>query len=111
MFISRCQIRNYKSFRASEPIDLTPGFNVVVGQNNAGKTAFIEALSLQFANKLHKSITTASTSNASSKENSSVSMTIGIAEDEAFDILSQVEPVYVPTGKSGNVSKADIENQ
>jgi AAA15 family ATPase/GTPase len=58
MYIARFQIKNYKSFLSSQEIELTSGFNVVVGQNNAGKTALVEALSLHFDNKHHISIKT-----------------------------------------------------
>jgi len=51
MFISSFQINSYKSFRSSGEIRFTPGFNIVVGRNNAGKTALMEALSLQSTSK------------------------------------------------------------
>jgi hypothetical protein len=53
------QISNYKSFRDSGEVVLSPGFNVVVGKNDAGKSAFAEALNLRFQNKPHRSIATA----------------------------------------------------
>src|SRR5258706_7162421 len=55
MYISQFQIHNYKSFYESAPVDLGPGFNLVIGQNNVGKTALIQALSLRFAVKPHRS--------------------------------------------------------
>src|SRR6266699_4105749 len=58
MYIAKFQVNNYKSFLSSQEVDLTPGFNVVVGQNNAGKTAFVEALSLHFVDKYHISMKT-----------------------------------------------------
>ena len=42
----------------SEEIKFQPGFNVIVGQNNSGKTALIEALSLRFPNTPHRSLKT-----------------------------------------------------
>jgi hypothetical protein len=45
MYIKSFSIENYKSFHDSGRQELTPGFNVILGQNNAGKTALIEALS------------------------------------------------------------------
>lgn len=44
MHISRFKVTNYKSYRDPAAVEFTPGINVVVGQNNAGKTALIEAL-------------------------------------------------------------------
>ena len=44
MKISRIRIQSYKSFRNSPWIDLSPSRTVVVGQNNSGKTALLQAL-------------------------------------------------------------------
>src|SRR5262245_33293850 len=52
-FIS-IQIKNYKSFDESQKIRLASGRNVVVGQNNSGKTALLEAISLTFGREPHK---------------------------------------------------------
>jgi hypothetical protein len=55
MLIDQFQITNYKSFRVSEPIQLSVGFNVFIGKNNSGKTALLEAISLStLANKPHR---------------------------------------------------------
>jgi recombinational DNA repair ATPase RecF len=53
MHISKFQIANYKSFQESGEIVLKPGFNVLTGQNSAGKTALLEALTLQFTPTPH----------------------------------------------------------
>jgi energy-coupling factor transporter ATP-binding protein EcfA2 len=58
MLISSIEIYSYKGFRQSGEIKLTSGFNVIVGQNNVGKTALLEALSLQVPNKPHSSLET-----------------------------------------------------
>lgn len=50
------KIENYKSFRETEIIRLTDGFNVLIGKNNVGKTALLEALGLKFPNKPHRGI-------------------------------------------------------
>lgn len=55
MFIQRVEVWNYKSYDEPSPIELTSGFNVLVGQNNAGKTALLEGLSLSFSQKPHRS--------------------------------------------------------
>ncbi|HET6385618.1 MAG TPA: AAA family ATPase [Armatimonadota bacterium] len=58
MYISSIQIHNYKCFHEPERLELKPGVNVVTGQNNAGKSALLEALSLAFANSPHRSLAT-----------------------------------------------------
>lgn len=55
MHIQKLRILNYKSFRDSGFIEFGPGFNVIVGQNNSGKTALLEALRLHLGeDKPHK---------------------------------------------------------
>lgn len=46
MRISSFRISNYKSFIDSGEINLSPGFNVIIGQNNVGKTALFHLLKL-----------------------------------------------------------------
>jgi hypothetical protein len=58
MYISRFQVRNYKSFRDSSAVEFKPGFNIISGQNSAGKTALLEAMALDFTGKPHRSLTT-----------------------------------------------------
>ncbi len=58
MYITKFQIIDYKSFLRSQELHLTPGFNVIVGQNNVGKTALVEALGLRFKNEPHRSVRT-----------------------------------------------------
>lgn len=56
MYISKFQVFNYKSFKDSTLLEFKPGINIIIGQNNAGKTAFLEALELKFENIPHKNI-------------------------------------------------------
>ena len=58
MYLSKFQLLNYKSFRDSGVLEFKPGINIIVGANNSGKTALLEALSLKFQNYIHKSLTT-----------------------------------------------------
>lgn len=45
-YISKARIRNYKCFDDVE-VELGPHINVVIGKNNAGKTALLEALAFE----------------------------------------------------------------
>jgi predicted ATPase len=58
MYLSNFQLVNYKSFRDSGVLEFKPGINIIVGTNNSGKTALLEALSLSFENHIHKTLTT-----------------------------------------------------
>lgn len=98
MFIASCQIKNYKGFWDSEQINLTPGFNVVVGQNNAGKTALTEALSLQFQNNLHRSL------NRHPDGYSSIQTTWNAEAYEAFRFLRKLKNflITINSGEGAN---------
>ena len=54
MYLSKIRVRNYKSFRDSGDIEFKPGINIVVGQNNSGKTSLLEALGFKFEYNPHK---------------------------------------------------------
>src|SRR5262245_6296655 len=47
MRLCQLKIANYKGFRSTDWLRFGPSFNVVVGQNNAGKTALLETLRLR----------------------------------------------------------------
>ena len=89
MYIAKVQIKNYKSFLSSQELNLTPGFNVVVGQNNAGKTALVEALSLHFSDKYHMSMKTVPSPGVHLHDSvtSSVQIAFQLAEGEAEQLL------------------------
>lgn len=56
MYITKIIIENYKSFWESGEINFKKGINLIVGKNNSGKTALLEALSLNYdPKKIHKS--------------------------------------------------------
>src|SRR5689334_7052663 len=58
MAVAVLRIRNFKSFYDSGEIRFSERFTVIVGQNNAGKTALMEALSLQRGSVPHRSVRT-----------------------------------------------------
>src|SRR5260370_42189846 len=89
MYIAKFQVNNYKSFLSSQVVNLTSGFNVVVGQNNAGKTALVEAVSLHFENKNHLSLKTSPSPGVLLDDSflSTVKMAFQLAEGEAEQLL------------------------
>lgn len=50
MYISEITVKNYRSFKENK-VMFTPGLNVLIGHNNAGKTNLIKALQLVFDRK------------------------------------------------------------
>ncbi|HMO16345.1 MAG TPA: AAA family ATPase [Pirellulaceae bacterium] len=47
MYIARIRIQNYRCFRDSI-VEFQPGLNVIIGENNAGKTTLLKAIALVF---------------------------------------------------------------
>ena len=45
MYIARIRIQNYRCFKDST-IEFRPGLNVIIGENNSGKTTLLKALAL-----------------------------------------------------------------
>ena len=88
MHISKFKLHDYKSYLASSEIDLAAGFNIIVGQNNAGKTALLEALRLNFGGnaKPHRSLQTAPTADTLLEPNSSADVSVLISREELSDI-------------------------
>lgn len=56
------QLRNFMSFSDTGSVRFSDGFNVIVGQNNAGKSALLQGISLRFGDKPHLSLQTKPTS-------------------------------------------------
>lgn len=56
MFISELQLENYRVFKEKTKIEFNEGINVLIGQNNSGKTTLIKALSILFDHSSSKSM-------------------------------------------------------
>jgi len=55
MYIASLRIENFRCFRDAT-VEFTPSLNVIIGENNAGKTALIKALGLMFNRTGYKRI-------------------------------------------------------
>lgn len=98
MYLSKIRVKDYKSFRDSGEIEFKPGINIIVGQNNSGKTALLEALSLRFESKPHKSLKNISRAGlwrSSDKDlnknelQSKVEVSITISSEEVFQLKNE----------------------
>lgn len=87
MYISSIQIKNYKGYRDSARLDLNTGINIVVGKNNAGKTALLEALSIKFPVNPHRSLLTKPSPSRSPSPISTIDFTFILTKDELINIL------------------------
>jgi predicted ATPase len=88
MHIDRFKLYNFKSFLDSPPVKFSPGLNVVVGQNNAGKSALLEALGLNPAWTPHKSPKTVAFEGAFPDRQSITEVSFSVSRKELLEILS-----------------------
>lgn len=98
MRVVEFQVSNYKSLRDTQRIGFTAGFNVVVGRNNAGKTALVEALELRFGNKPHQSLATRPRPTMPITGHSAIEVLFTMSRDELHDLVGTLAPVIsLPT--------------
>ncbi|MEG3876699.1 AAA family ATPase [Microcoleus sp. herbarium7] len=90
MFISKFQLFNYKSFLDSGLLEFSPGINIIVGQNNSGKTALLEALSLNFNHEPHRSLKTLPSNSSRIDSKSSVEISLTCTKDEFHALIDQL---------------------
>lgn len=97
MLISTFQLSNYKGYRNSGELRFSGGFNVLVGQNNAGKSSLLEALGLKFIAKPHRSLTTLPRATSPVNPNSSAKVVLSLSGEELRDFLLSLDgPFFVP---------------
>ncbi|MEH2148046.1 AAA family ATPase [Nostoc sp.] len=108
MYISKFFISNYKSFQKTDIMDFNSGINIIVGKNNSGKTALLEALSLNFKNVPHRTIKTLPDRYATLKNpNSSAEITLSFTRQEFYRILDQIpKPLGIPLLSEGGLSNS-----
>ena len=103
MYISRFQLVNFKSFRDSGVLEFQPGINIIVGANNSGKTALLEALSLSFETSPHRSIETLPQPNSTPNRESAVKVTLIFTKAEIHSLFDNLSPnYYVGLSSAGN---------
>ncbi|HLP90023.1 MAG TPA: AAA family ATPase [Nostocaceae cyanobacterium] len=101
MYLSKFQLFNYKSFLDSSLLEFTPGINIIVGQNNTGKTALLEALTLNFNNCPHKSIATLPTENSVLKDpDSRAKIYLSLTKNELRELMDKLSPILILASNS-----------
>lgn len=91
MYISKIRILNYKSFPDSGFIDFQPGINIIIGQNNSGKTALLECLSGDFNNIKNKNIDLSDISSEINIPESKATFILALTREEFKGILSNFD--------------------
>ena len=108
MNISEIKIINYKSFIETPVLRFSDGFNVIVGQNNVGKTALLEALSTTFQNKPHLSAKTKPTPSSAVNNSSRIEFSIALSGESLHEILQERLGGYRFPYKKGTPLNANL---
>lgn len=87
MLLTSFRLQNYKSFLDHPSIRLEPGFNIITGKNNAGKTALIEGLTLTFKHNPHRSSKTIPTPTSKPSASSAAYFKVSASRDEVSDFI------------------------
>ncbi|KAF0245722.1 MAG: SMC domain protein, partial [bacterium] len=86
MYISKFRVHNYKCFLDSQELVFNPGINVIVGPNDVGKTALLEALSLNFPNRPHMNVL-----GKNGDKSSYAELTVSMNKSELGSIIRQTK--------------------
>jgi recombinational DNA repair ATPase RecF len=111
MYISRFQLLNYKSFQDSGVLEFQPGINIIVGANNSGKTALLEALSLSFETSPHRSIKTLPQLNSRPNQESVAKVILIFTKDEIhslFDDLPAHHYVGLSSARNSGLATSEM---
>jgi len=87
MKITKFQVLNFKSFRDSNEIEFKSGFNIITGQNSAGKTTLLQTLALRFVSNPHRSLRTMPFPGNVPTQESAVRATLSVTRSELFNAL------------------------
>lgn len=87
MYFNEIEIENYKCFKNKVSLQLEKGVNLIIGKNNVGKTALLEAVSLEFPLEFHRSIETFPKEKHPPISNSKVTVTFTVEKDELIDLI------------------------
>lgn len=112
MYLSKFQIFNYKSFLDSGLLEFTPGINIVVGRNNAGKTALLETLTLNFTDVPHRSLKTLPNAYANINPKSKVDITLTFDKQELHSLIDRfLLPLLIFPARTQNEHEGSHDSQ
>ncbi|MHC5775223.1 AAA family ATPase [Nostoc sp.] len=102
MFIKKLQVFNYKSYLDSGLMEFSPGINIIVGRNNAGKTSLLEVLTLNFENHPHRSLKTLPNKLSSIQGESKIEITLHIEKEELRSFIKSLSLIGIPRAATEN---------
>ena len=96
MRIKSIQIENYKCFDRTEMIELHPHMNILVGKNNSGKSAFLEALQHNVFGIPHRSIHSRPNADTPENEITTRRVVIEASGNEVRHLLLEQNEFLIP---------------
>ena len=111
MHITTLKIKNYKSFWESDEIPFETGFNLIVGQNDAGKSALLESLRPGMVPRPHRSLLTAPEIRTPSSPNSTTSKQFQFTGADIKSYLSSQSMILIKARDSEPQFAVDRFNQ
>lgn len=95
MYLKKLHVRSFRRFLDSGEIRFAPGVNVVVGANNVGKTALVDAISGRAGVSPHRSILTVP-ARGDVPPATEVSLTISYEPGELQALFALQDVFYIP---------------
>ena len=96
MHVETIAIENFKSFLERQELEFQPGFYLLVGANNAGKTSVLDVLDMNgWLNEPHRSVRTIPNFNGKPVSSSSSSVRLASKFSE-FRQRIDTSPIYLP---------------
>lgn len=100
MFIKSVAIESYKSIHERQTLYFEPGFNLLVGTNNAGKTSVLDVIDLDFGlNDPHRSERTIPQFGGQNNQQSEFEVTLSTSCSEMWRLVGSTE-LYLPVRES-----------
>jgi len=94
--LTRFQLFNFKSYRYPNLIEFAPGFNVIVGQNNSGKSALLETLGANFQHNPNRSPGSKPRPTVTIPSQSKCVFDVEITKSELTDLLLTHNQFHLP---------------
>lgn len=106
MYIERVVVENYKSFLSRQQLSFEPGFNILVGSNNSGKTTVLDILDLDPGlNDPHRSESTIPVFGAAPRAPSSQEVAVRTSFAELRSLVG--DAVFLPVVAQPSGSQAE----
>ncbi|WP_442944284.1 AAA family ATPase [Nostoc sp.] len=83
-------------------MEFSPGINIIVGRNNAGKTSFLELLTLDFENHPHRSLKTLPNKLSTIQEESKIEITLHIEKEQLRSFIKNLSIIGIPRAATEN---------